>query len=205
MEDPKDKRMYVMVKGPDTTAYEGKLSARVGPNFATDYTATYAPVFGGNDNILALGYFMHDVHKLFISVKNGDGEWYHSTYNSSTGTVNYNTLQLAAPGAVYGGPDCHPLVGDFDGDNFTDRAVMCPEGWYIMYSDPEKYTALREGGTGLRFIALPYDSDVFSLPGRAYAGGTSYAHVKSLIETYQELNPTEPPPIPVDMISASTE
>ena len=78
---------------------------------------------------------------------------------------------------------------------------MCPDEWRIAYSGEETFLPQRETD-GSRRVTLGYDTSTFTLPGRPYAGGVSYAWVKQFIEDYQDLHPGTPPPIPVDMVTA---
>jgi hypothetical protein len=90
-------------------------------------------------------------------------------------------------------------VGNFDGDGYDDRAVMCPDEWRIAYSS--NTFAAQMDGNGTRHIALGYEPSTFALPGRSYAGGISYAYARQLIDEFEKQNPGVPPPIQMDMIT----
>ncbi|MFH1875018.1 MAG: S8 family serine peptidase [Pseudomonadota bacterium] len=110
------------------------------------------------------------------------------------------TETAPAPQNIWGGLSCRPIVADFDGNDIDERAVMCPNEWRIAYQEDYSSKSI----DGARYIPLGYDTKKFSLPGRPYSGGISYAKVWELIEYFQELNPTTPPPIPIDMATITS-
>ena len=75
---------------------------------------------------------------------------------------------------------------------------MCPNEWRIAYSSADLFLDQRVADTSRR-VPLGYDGSLFSLPGRSYSGGISYASVKQAIEEFALRHPGVPPPIMVDM------
>ena len=75
---------------------------------------------------------------------------------------------------------------------------MCPGEWRIAYSNADAFTTVLDLD-GSRRVPLGYDNGTFSLPGRSYAGGVSYQHVRDTIELFQEFYPGIPPPLPIDI------
>ena len=190
---------YLVYKVPDGLPEEGRLVALTTYNPGHDYFEGIPYRYGGNDLILAPGKFDLDYDGDWwagIGVKDASGGWPISFYEAGSGT--YVDFEIVPPDGIYGGPECHPIVADFDGDDHSDRAVMCPDEWRMAYSSPDLFVEER-GGDGARRVPLGYDITEFSLPGRSYAGGISYTYVRQLIQFFQELNPGVPPPIPVDM------
>ena len=114
----------------------------------------------------------------------------------------FNPLYTVTPTNVYGGSECHPIVGKFDGDLLDDRVVMCPDEWRIAYSSDEYDSLL--GTDGARHVSLGYDPCEFPLPGRSYSGGISYAYATQLMDLYQTMHPGDPVPILVDMVTPAS-
>jgi hypothetical protein len=203
----KNKLMYAYVKTPDGLPEEGRLQmwywrSSNGRLVPAEYRIPYNfdNLYGGNDKILTPGKFWGNSSSWGgPAIKGSDGKWF-----ISTSTVNYDSIMQAGPGAIYGGPDCHPIVADFDGDDFSDYAVMCPNEWRIVYSDEASFADLKNDD-GVRIIPLRYDTSTLSLPGRSYSGGVSYRYVQKLIDAYTILQPDNPPPIPVDIVSIFVE
>lgn len=186
--------MQIAFKVPDGLPDQGRMYMI--PHDATkfypdmDWFADSPHMFGGNDSIPLAGL------SGMINLKGSDGSW------QLTKDGSYTSLVAPPPVDVYGGPGCHPIVADFDGDGISDRAVMCPDEWRIAYSS-NKYSS-QEDAQGVRHIPLGYDMSSWSLPGRSYSGGVSYAFTRQLIELYQQMHPGEPPPILMDMVTNTT-
>jgi hypothetical protein len=195
------KRMYMITKVPDGLADEGRVMIRKPPNFNTDMFGEDIPhAFGGNDKMLVPGrYGLENSGYGVPSVKEPSGTWLVPIMDTE-----FNEFLEAKPGPVYGGVECHPIAADFDGDGLSDYTVMCPNEWKIMYSDPDVFIEYRDGEK-LRHVPLGYDTSELSLPGRAYPGGLSYRYVKKLIAAFKILHPGDPPPIPVDAVTVSSE
>jgi len=188
---------YVVYKVPDTLAEEGRIVAHL--SFYPDYDAIeYSGTpnrYGGNEDILMVGNYAGDDAWSGLSVKYKNDDWLISTYNGD----EWGDFDSVVPSDIYGSTDCHPVVGDFDGDDTDDRVVMCPEEWRIAYSNPDAFLNQREEDTSRR-VPLGYDVTKVSIPGRSYAGGRSYASVQEIINFFKELYPDSPPPIPVDVV-----
>ncbi|MFA4973430.1 MAG: S8 family serine peptidase [bacterium] len=187
---------YFSIKVPDTHPDEGRMY--IIPHDGVDYLPDQdwmemlgAPyIFGGSDHVSLVADYEGGEYPN-LSVKNGD--WL------VTDDGYYNSLFTLAPTNIYGGPECHPVVGRFDGDNKDDRAVMCPDQWKIAYSSDE-YDSLLDTD-GARHVSLGYDPCEHSLPGRSYSGGISYAYAQQLMNFYQAQHPGDPVPILVDMVT----
>ncbi len=193
--------LQISFKVPDGLPDEGRMYMI--PNDGTkfypsmDWTANAPHVFGGNDVIPLAGTFVGG--SPMLGLKDESGTWRINTVGS------YSIFEAPPPATVYGGADCHPVVGDFDGDDnylIDDRAVMCPDEWRIAYSS-DKF-ASQEDAQGVRHILLTYDKNKYSLPGRTYSGGISYALTKQLIQKHQQMYPSTPPPILVDMVTETS-
>jgi len=191
--------MYFSIKVPDTHPDEGRMY--IIPHDGVNYhhendwmEAIGAPyIFGGNDHVLMVADFEGSSYKN-LSVKNGD--WL------MTDSLYYDSLFSLAPTDIYGGADCHPVTGKFDGDLWDDRVVMCPDEWRIAYSSDE--FASLESTDGARHVPLGYEPSDYELPGRSYAGGISYSYARQLMEQYEAMHPGEPVPIMVDMVTVAT-
>lgn len=194
MRGEEDSLSYFGYKAPDGTTYAGKM-AILTPTRLTNLLSSSSRIFGGNDSISVAGEFFNDGGASVPGIKNSSGLWKVTSYYTS---YNFYTLPLEN---VYGSIECHPVVANFDGDEFADRAVMCPEGWRIVYSSSDRF-ALDRDGDGVRRVPLTYNETEFTLPGRSYAGGSSYADVRASIEMKLVLDPTTPPDIPIDMMRA---
>lgn len=73
-------------------------------------------------------------------------------------------VELALPSG-FGNAYCEPITADFDGDNVTDRATLCPNGeWHVAYSSD---------AMALRTIQLA-GSPAEALPARVATGGVAY-------------------------------
>lgn len=118
----------------------------------------------------------------FVGYKSIDGMW----------NLDYPWFQWGGPSNVFGGLECHPFVGDFDGDGARDRAVQCPNEFRIVLSSDDSVVT----------YPLSYDPRKFSLPGKTFLGGLSYATTLRLIN-YQLNSSNGLPVIPVDMASPS--
>jgi hypothetical protein len=176
------------------------------PYYRYDWMEETPYVFGGNDKILIEGNYLY-VNKYSITHGLKDtsrGNWVVSNMEAWCDFCSPFELLEIEPDAIYGGSECHPIAADFDGDGKADRAVMCPDEWRIAYSGANTFFDQR-APDGARYVDLGYDLSQFSLPGRSYAGGRSYAYVHQLIEFFMEMNPGVPPPIPVDMMTISVE
>ncbi|MFA5186483.1 MAG: S8 family serine peptidase [Patescibacteria group bacterium] len=182
------------IKVPDTHPDQGRMYIipHDGVSFqhSWDWLASTPYIFGGSDHV-PISALLDGGAYPNISIKNGDwlvsDNWY------------YDSLHTLAPVNIYGGQECHPVVGKFDNDSYDDRAVMCPNEWRIAYSSDE-YASLKSGD-GARHIALGYDPCDFSLPGHSYAGGISYTNSRQLMDLYHAQHPADPTPISVDMVT----
>lgn len=188
--------LVFLIKEPDGLPdYEGAahIIPQDGRRFypEDDWLAKAPHIYGGNDNIPLYGEFAANID---FSFKGSDDKWFGASY------YNFDPIYLP-PENIYGNSDCHPVIGDFDGDKTLDRAVMCPDEWKIAYSDSKFF---EDNPTGVRHIPLTYDKDLYELPGRTYSGGISYEHTKQLIELYQSMHPGVPPPILVDMVTVTS-
>ena len=186
--------MSVAYKVPDGITNAGKMTA-YSPRSMDPTRDAFRDVtlrFGGNDSIPSLG--KYECSDCFVSVglKENSGNWDFSF-------APFGGMEDMPPIDIYGGLDCRPVSADFDGDDIEDRAVMCPDEWRIAYSGD----IFDKSGDDAKHVGLTYNTDKFTLPGRSYSGGISYEFVQQLIAYAQEVNPTEPPPIPVDMASTS--
>jgi len=194
-------RRLIAYKIPDTLEEKGRLIVH-GNLYDDDFDTSidymedifnpgrYFYVFGGNNKIIVSGIFSGGQR---FSIKSFDQTWEIENY-VDVGNGNYEIVtESILPDNIYGGSECHPVAADFDGDSYDDRAVMCPDEWRIARSSDNQ----------LITIPLGYNEHAFSLPGRSYAGGISYADVLDIIELEKELDPNNPPAIPVDMPMSS--
>ncbi len=188
-------KIFFGLKVPDGLTDEGRMYIipQDGIKFHTelDWLSGVPHIFGNNDMVP-----LASVNGM-INLKGANGLWQITTDGS------YSSLEAPPPEDIYGGQDCHPLIADFDGDNVSDRAVMCPEEWRIAYSSTDKFLNLRDN-TGVRKIALTYDKNLFSLPGRTYSGSISYTLTRQLIDKFEQMYPGQPPPILVDMVTTTS-
>jgi len=182
-------------KIPDTLSEEGRLISHRASNPTLDYDVGTPHIFGGN-HYVPLPYNKGRTTNL-MGLKNS-GTWSIATLNTD-GSV---TLESNPPQGkeIWGILECKPIIADFDGDGIDDRAVMCPDEWRIEYTG----SAFYKDSDSIRRVALGYNTAKWALPGRSYSGGVNYSYVQRVIEYYQEIHPTIPPPIPVDMVSVST-
>jgi hypothetical protein len=187
----------IIIKVPDTLQDAGRVIFKGAPSFSGDPFGSVPHIFGGNESVMLLGAYTQESGWISVGVKSNSGDW----LVADAWPDSYSQLNSPYPSSVYGGLDCHPIAADFDGDGLDDRAVMCPGSWKIAYSS-NVYSALMIGG--MREVGLGYDSTEFTLPGRSYAGGISYEKALELLDFLQGLNPNQPPPIPVDMVSLGT-
>jgi hypothetical protein len=167
------------------------------PDYRTNWMSDSPYIFGGNDSILLPGLFQLGTSNVY-SIKSASGEWVftnHYYYNLSFTSI--------APNLGYGGLDCQPIVGDFDGDGKDDRTVMCPDDWRIAYSGDE--FASQKDQEGFRRVPTGYGYGNQALPGKAYVGGYSYAKTKSIIQLSKSIHPDLPPPIIVDMPAVTAQ
>jgi len=189
------RKSIVVFKVPDGLPEEGKIYAYSHPGFDIDILGAVTTRFGGNETIPFVAQF-NSINGLFsLGLKENSGEW---KVALRTSAPSYTLIDLP-PIAIYGGLDCKPITADFDGDNLDDRTVMCPDEWRIAYSSD----TFAKSADGARHVALGYNPNQFTLPGRSYAGGISYSLVQQLIAYAKQANPSQPPPIPVDMASVS--
>ncbi len=184
---------YFSYKYPDGIADEGRMVVLTNPTGAFDIMRYAGPIYGGNEAIPIPGRFDPASSWSAPAIKdNSSEEW-----NVAFGSDYFASFTSLPPDNVYGGGECHPVVGDYDGDGKDDRAVMCPDEWRMAYSS-DRYAELMEA-EGFRRIPLTSDVDRFVLPGRSYSGGVSFGYVQELIAFARELRPGDPPEIPVDM------
>ncbi|MFH1829684.1 MAG: S8 family serine peptidase [Pseudomonadota bacterium] len=190
-----DNKVYFGVKVPDTHPDEGRMYIipQDGTAFHPEYDWMYAAahIFGGNDAVPLIGEFYLGGEN--VGLKEPDQRW------RVTDDWYFDTLIELPPANIYGGPECHPVAGNFDGDGFDDRAVMCPDEWRIAYSGTEFSSQM--DSNGVRHIPLTYEPEDFALPGKSYAGGISYEYALQIIAEFQKQHPGVPPPIPVDMVT----
>lgn len=196
----------LLIKVPDGLPDAGRLlfeSSFIEPGIdQIELTGTTVPhMFGGNDEIIVTGDITAPgLFSSGMTLKDSAGGWkvFH------TGETDYYLPPVSLPpSGKFGGNECHPLIGYFGGsewDDHQDRAVMCPDGWRIAYSDTATWGPLLNAD-GLRIVPLGYDASTFTLPGRSYSGGISYAYVQQIMQFFQQTHPGVPPPIPVDMVT----
>ncbi len=194
-----DGSAQIAFKVPDGLPDEGRVYLIIndGTKFypASDWFAGVPHMFGGNDAV-PIGGSLKGGHPM-MTIKDAAGLW------QTTKDASYMSLEALAPSDVYGDQSCHPVVADFDGDKKEDRAVMCPEEWRIAYSSADQFLNQRDA-QGVRHIPLTYDENNYALPGRSYSGGISYAFTKQLIQKHQQMYPSTPPPILVDMVTETS-
>lgn len=190
--------LLLAFKVPDGLPQAGRLFlvSYLDPGFDQLSAAGGNPDVGGNDDILLTGYLDGYGSGPAVTIKGMDGGWRVSSFD----VIDvYLTPTSLSPTGIYGGNECHPIIGDFDGDEYEDRAVMCPDGWKIAYHDPASIAPLLHPD-GSRHIPLGYSTSTFTLPGQPYSGGIGYSYVQQLIQFFQQTHPGIPPPIPVDMV-----
>jgi hypothetical protein len=146
------------------------------------------------------------IKKRFSGSKGEVWLWQLATDNS-----NWEDLIYVDPYVNFGGLDCRPIPGDYDGDGYDDRAVMCADGeWRIAFSGSKypKNNQEKDGGT----VTIPVDGKAETvtvnkvyrkiihpvvpqdaLPGFVYPGGVSYKETKAIFETVSYLCPTIAP------------
>ncbi len=189
-------KVYFGVKVPDTHPDEGRMYIipHDGVDFHPEYDWMYAAphIFGKSDAVPLLGDFYLGGDN--VGLKEPDQQRWRVTDD-----WYYDTLVDVPPAHIYGGPECHPVVGKFDNDGYDDRAVMCPTEWRIAYTSTEFSSQM--DGQGVRHISLSYEPQDFALPGRSYAGGISYEYALQIIAEFQLQHPGVPPPIPIDMVT----
>ncbi|HPQ80701.1 MAG TPA: FG-GAP-like repeat-containing protein, partial [bacterium] len=198
-------RSMMIYKSPtdETAGINLPEAGRIFVQHPLDFTHEYdwadgSPhAFGGNDDINLFGKFCY-TYQTSTSVKSADGLWLMGKFYP--GYLSDFSFLDVYPAAGWGGTECIPAVADYNGDGLDDRAVMCPNEWRISYS--QGTDGCDTPDADIVSIPLGYDAKSFTLPGRSYSGGVSYAWVKQFIEDYQDLHPGTPPPIPVDMPSA---
>lgn len=183
-------------KGPNGTSFEGKLKVR----FYDDPTDVLAELnlpqmFGGNEKVFAPGFYQGRDEYISFGLKDSIGNWPISLF------VEQNTMYLPFinydANFTYGDTLCYPISADFNGDNFDDRAVMCPDEWWLAIT-PAAGLSLPSTIAPVS-VSLSYDVDEFALPGRPISGGLNYTYVRSLIDFAKALSPNTAPAIPVDM------
>ncbi len=184
----------MLLKIPDGITNEGNVTVMPGPSFLGNTIAGAPAIFGGNNFIMLPGKYTYAGYYSSIGVKDNVGQWPIADPDFWTPLTNIY------PSDIFGGLSCHPIVADFDGDNLDDRVVMCPTEWKIAYSS-DTFSQLKS--SGVRHVTLNYDMKSFSLPGRSYSGNVPYAMARELIQLFKDMNPTQPPPIPVDMVTIS--
>lgn len=126
-----------------------------------------------------------------MELKQADGKW-----EVIFGPADTDALD-------FGGTNCRPVSGDYDGDGVQDRAVLCPTEWRIAYSDH----IFADGADGLRHVAMSA-KPMNPLPGNISPGGTAYTDMKAIHEYYLkqtgcqgsactifDLTKTYPPPV----------
>jgi hypothetical protein len=193
----------IAYKVPDTLPEEGRLIIyrATDPTHIDLAELNEIPHFFGGNHYVPL---VHSGGNEMVSLKNS-GTWNMATWHTD-GSI---TLEPTPPQGkeIWGLFECKPIVADFDGDTVDDRAVMCPNEWRIAYTGYAGYGSLDTpfpmDADGIRRVSLGYNTSKFSLPGRSYSGGINYSFVQQLIAYAQETNPTQPPPIPVDMASVN--
>ena len=192
---------YVAFKIPDGISEAGRIVEYnlYDPDPYFDVMSNRPHHFDGNDFIPFQ--FYTGESSLDIGLRSTSSQTW-DVFRVNDPQQNLNPL---GPDNVYGGLDCRPVIADFDGDNFDDRAVSCPNEWRIVYStdinqssDDDVFTS-QIGSDRVRRIGLGYDQNTLNLPGRPYVGGITYERVWELINYSLATNPTLEPVIPVDM------
>ena len=136
----------------------------------------------GNTSIPLIGWY----GQSDVAIKSNNGNWDVLNLGQSLG------LAPSSINGIFGGLECHPFVADYDADGTNDRAVQCPTEFRIVMSSTNE----------LLRVPLGYNTNEFSLPGKIYVGGISYATVQQWIQ-YQLNTSPAPPIIPVDMAQGS--
>jgi hypothetical protein len=190
----------IAYKIPDGVTNEGQFKVFIAPDYTIEVMAmSYIFInYGGNEAIPLAGDYYSQGATL-PAVKTPSGEWLLTDLNFNPDNFTFDPeIKYLDPSTGYGDKTCHPVVANFDGDYYDDRAVMCKDGWRIAYSNPD--FAAYEDADGMRRIDLGYTSGtMLTLPGRSYSGGISYAYAQQLINYYKISHPSTPPPIIVDM------
>ncbi len=185
---------FILYKVPDGLVDEGRLNVTTRSlGVSNNSFESITTRFGGNETILVLGNF--GTTSMFFDIGVKSSEKWQLSFESEL----FRTLEDVPPVQIYGNLNCRPIAADFDGDGIDDRAVMCPDEWKIAYSG----SAYAKSSDGARHVIHTYKTSDFVLPGRSYSGGISYDLVQQLIAYARERNPSQPPPIPVDMVSTS--
>lgn len=112
-----------------------------------------------------------------ISRKSADGAWIF--VDPYVGTPYADPINQPPPTVGFGDLRCHPIVADFDGDGWDDRAVLCPHGeWRVAYSGDtfvSDTNSFRIVGLGMPFQALP---------GMIAPGGIDYQTIVDVYSHY---------------------
>lgn len=188
-------KMYIAYKVPDGLPQAGKMFAFSSddPNRQSDEMKfTVDTIFGGNDVVAIQGNFGSS---RSVALYDLQGNW----RVAKRQVLQYAIDQTVFPVSGFGGHLCHPMVADFDGDGFDDRAVMCSDGVKIAYWNRASYSDLLNA-EGLRVLPLVFDEDEIFLPGRSYSGGISFSDTQMLIDFQLMKNSDLPPVISLDMV-----
>ena len=184
--------VYPFIKVPDTLPDVGRIIDVIDEGTEWEWTKDFPYIYGGNDVIPMFAQYAGESPYVTLAVRKPNGTWPMALWEN-----DYQSFDSLDPDGIYGSYECHPVVGDFDGDGTDDRAVLCPEGWTISFSDG-LFKEQRDPD-GARRIPLGYDPKKFTLPGKSYVGGISYQKVLQWIAFQQQMAPGVPPVIPVDM------
>lgn len=202
------------IKHPDSIGFDGSVAmllvADIASGVVENLMSITPPVFGGSDVLLIEGnYWGAGRYSDRHGIKDSGGSWNFSNCAIKSAIEGYYCSNFeifdVAPNGEFGGPECLPVLADFDGNGVRDRAVMCPDEWRIAYYHDQYFSHYSPNfldqlaPDGMRYVELGYDEGITSLPGISHAGGRQYSQVKSIIKMQQLLSPDTPPAIPVDV------
>ncbi|PJJ68128.1 T9SS type A sorting domain-containing protein [Chryseobacterium geocarposphaerae] len=91
-------------------------------------------IYGGTDSHPVPGYYNND-SIMDMAVKTDDGFWKIDFADPTATNNGFGSWDLIF--SQYGGPDAHPVPGDYNGDGLTDLSVKTDNGgWLIDYAVP---------------------------------------------------------------------
>ena len=168
----------VAYKAPDGVSDAGQLYdfGTPGTRLDTDTAFVYPPIFGGNENRLISDFYLGEFSPVNLggySIFTPTGTWENIDF---FGLVTF----ALAPTTGYGDNQCKPVAADFDGDENSDRATLCPGGeWRISYTGD----SFPKDAQGFRIVTVADPG--LAVPGQVYPGGVAYQTIK---EIYSHFN-----------------